>query len=180
MSLMASVQAKVAAARKALRSATGSVEGIRAEILKLQSERRSVEGAPVVIDEAASALDETITRLLAGIHTWTTPPDLIASAAHGQPADVRALSDQHRLAIAVLALQPLLREQFHRALAQHYETLQPGLPAADRQQRLRELGEQVGMLEREEEALLQELAGAGVSIDRRPDVSPSVLLGIDA
>ena len=98
--------------------------------------------------------------------------------AHGRLVDCRGVADDHRMRLAVHVLRPLVLEGFPRELEQHYSTLQPGLPAPERQARLREIDAQLSELEREEENLIRELAGAGVSIDRRPDADPRVLLGL--
>ena len=179
MSVLTAVQSKIAAARKALRAASGSVADVRHAIATLQSERRVIEAAPLPLAEALPVLDEAVGRVFA-IHQYMQPADLLDAAAHGRPIDLRALPDQHRLALLVTAMAQVVREQFREALARHYETLQPGLPTPERQQRLREIDSQLGELEREEENMIAELADAGVSIDRRPDSDPAILLGLES
>lgn len=128
--------------------------------------------------EALPVLDDLVTRVLGGVHMYTPPADLIDAAAHGRLIDLRPLPNEHRVALLVTALRPILHAQFQRALEEYYATISPGLPAAARVARLREIDAELGQLERLEEDLIAELSAAGVSIDRRPDSDPAILLGL--
>ncbi len=177
MSLLEQVQSRIAAARKALRSASGSVSDIRGAVNKLKSERAAVEAAPIPAAEAAPILEDAVNRLLC-LNTHFSTSDLINAAAHGRPIDLRMLSSEQRLQLCVVALRPILLARFHEELTEHYRAITPGLPAAERRQRLAELDGQVVQLEHQEEQLIAELAAAGVDVSRRPDADPAVVLGL--
>lgn len=178
MTLLNTVKAKVAAARKALQTASGSVADVRAAVVRLQDERRAVEAAPIPQDEAIPLVDTFVTGALFGLSQFSSVEDIVASAAHGRPIDLRALTADQRVAVLVAALGPVLRVRFREVLADHYGDLAVGLAADDRQARLRAIDAELVALEREEETLIRELAEAGVVVDRRGDASPAVVLGL--
>lgn len=178
MTLLNTVKAKVAAARKALQTASGSVADVRAAVVRLQDERRAVEAAPIPQDEAIPLVDTFVDRALAGLSQFADPDEIVASAAHGRPIDLRALTADQRVAVMVAALGPVLRLRFRELLADHYTGLSVGLAADDRQARLRAIDAEVVALEREEEVLIRELAEAGVTVDRRGDADPRAVLGL--
>ena len=179
MTLLTTVKAKVAAARKALQTASGSVADVRSAVSRLQDERRAVETAPIPQDEAQPLVDTFVDRALHGLSQFADPDEIVAAAAHGRPIDLRGLNADQRVAVLVSALGPVLRVRFRELLSEHYGTLTPGLAADERATRLRAIDAEVVSLEREEETLIRELADAGVVVDRRGDASPAAVLGLE-
>jgi adenosyl cobinamide kinase/adenosyl cobinamide phosphate guanylyltransferase len=102
----------------------------------------------------------------------------------GQAPHVELHSPRSTLADTLALLAPLLHTQLRAAmiaeLEQRYVETPAGLPTAERQRRLAELDAEIARLESLEEQAIVVAREAGMDVLRRPDVSPSVLLGLDA
>ena len=177
-SMLEQLRGRVAGVKRALRSAAGSVQDVRAAVGKLKAERTAVETAAVPIEEAIPVVDDVVSRLLAGLAHHLPLSDVLNAAAHGRSADVRMLASEQRVQLLLSALAPVLLTHFREGLTQHYRTIAAGLPAPERRKRLAEIDAELADLEREEEELIVEMAGAGVIIERRPDADPAAVLGL--
>lgn len=179
MQMLEKVRAKITTARRALSAAGDSVEGVRAAIRQLEAERQAVRSAPVPLNEAVAAVEQTVDRLAAHA-IYTNADTLLAAAQRGEPATF----DLHTTNPAALAgfLVQCLRVPFRAALVAQLESayagLQPGLPSDARAEKLADLDRQLLELGRQEEQLIDDLAALGLDVARRGDADPRCVLGL--
>lgn len=178
MSILENIRLRLATARKALQSASGSIVELRAVIAKLNAERRDIETSPLPIAEAAPLVDLTVTRMLSQLSPYFGIEYVVGAAAQGRTANVTPLTSDQQAQLLLIALRPILHDQFRIALDEHYRNLTPGLPQAERSARLAALDLELHQLQVEEEQMIQELSAAGIAIDRREDASPAAVLGL--
>lgn len=183
MDLDKRVKDQLAAVQKALATARTGVAEIRRMIADLQQEREKTRVAPVPITEAIAAIDQMLQRwrLTSQEHV----PDLsalVGVAAHGAPPqllDPYAVSPGAVLRLTMLLLGDQVRERLLAELDAFYATTAPGLPHDARAARLREIDRELAGLEQAEEVAIAAAEEGGLMIDRRPDVSPAVVLGLE-
>lgn len=134
------------------------------------------------MDEAVAALDGMLRHWRVAGQEWFSLEAIIGVASRGeQPAlvDPHAMKTPTLLRVMLLTLGDQVRETFIRQLETHYAGIEVGLPADARAARLREIDAELGKLEQAEEAAIAAAEEGGLMIDRRPDVSPAVVLGLE-
>lgn len=178
MQVLEKVRARIGAARKALASAGDSVEGVRAIIRELEAERAAIANAPVPLAEAVEAVEQTIDRLAANAQ-YNTVDSVLAAAQRGQLTSVDLHSHPGaNFGFLVQCMRSPFRSALVAKLEEEYRDLAVGLPADARAEKLAALDRELLELSRQEEALITELAGLGLSVDRRGDADPRAVLGL--
>ncbi|QNT69277.1 hypothetical protein [Defluviicoccus vanus] len=170
----------LAAAANAVKSAAAEIDGIRAEITALKAQRAEVEAAPLPDHEVSAGIDSLLDTLArsAPYHG----PDAVMDAVAKGGTPMIELHGATTLGTVTALLVPLLRTHLRDALMAHlrqyYEAHPPGLPAAERQQRIAEIDQQLLEMETQEVELVRFAANAGIAIEYRPDTSPAAILGV--
>lgn len=156
------------------------LDTLRAEIAVLVDERAEVERAPIPRDETVAKIAALIAAPYSG-HLHKGRIDLDPSP--------RGLVDGSFNSSSLLEMfeRPgMFRALFPDAVSEYLLSIydkeigdrKPGLPMAERRQRLTELDGQIYQLEQEEEHLIEALEEQGADIARRPDASPHAALGL--
>lgn len=170
----------LAAAANAVKSAAAEIDGIRGEIAALKAHRVEVERAPIPEDEAIAGIDRLLDQW-EGNQSWYGPDEIIGAIARDRTPIMEMCGSTTLRAVTEL-LTPLLRPQLRAALAellrQYYGANPPGLPAAERQQRLAGIDQQLLEMETQEVELVRFAANAGFAIEYRPDTAPAAILGL--
>ncbi len=147
---------------------------IRDQIAALQDQRDETESAAIPREEAAARFD----HLIAGVRDDWTHGSVPQGLADGSIVE-RTLAEWLGRPAAMCAL---FGDVIRDTLLKHYDDqtagATPGLPMAERRQRLTELNGEIFGLERQEEELIEDLEAAGADIQRRPDADPRAALGL--
>lgn len=152
---------------------------VRQQVAEIKSRRMAMATALVPKEEAYPRLDTAIeavaTRFAPNVMPllrpdWPSP----GYAAIGSIVERDIEAVLH--ALAGKELRALCMREIDRA----YATEGAGLPTAQRAAELEKLDRAILALEREEEALIEAAEAAGLEIDRRPDATPAVVLGLEA
>ncbi len=156
------------------------LESLRAELAAARGERSRVASAPAPLAEAEERIDAWIAACGA---EWQPAVGYFASAEGGAGSfrlglPARGIADPLRAAEAQTcalhgdSVRRALLERAEQHLAQH----EPGLPEAQRAERLAQLDANLERFEREEEELVRQLEAEGAAVQRRPDAPPGILL----
>lgn len=154
-----------------------AVARIRADVLGLISERSRIQRADITRDEKKAKLKEWIARQQerAGLFIrWENGRPIVKFSANIEGAHT-AVPD---VAAMMAWLHPKAMET--RLLAMLDASPEPGftISTEDREQRLKELGRELLILERQEEAIISAAAEKQQTISRRPNADPRAVLGL--
>lgn len=173
----AKLKSQLAAARSAVQAAGVAIEKLRTSIAALKAERAAVAGVPLPIDQALDTLRRHLDNLASS--AGSTLESVAITAASGSLQS--ALLPQPRdplLLFAVLARGPV-EEALTAAIRRFYEDRQlVGMSPDARDARLAEIDRQIAALEHEEEQTIAEAEELGLTIPRRTDVDPAIILGL--
>jgi hypothetical protein len=184
MDLVGRIKTKVSAIQKAMATAVAGVEEIRQAIADLRNERQKIASAPVPAAEATVLFMQMLDRWEAGgRNRFIGIEPIVQAATSGQVPQIeihQSATVGHVLGLLVPLLRPQLEAALTAAVEGHYQTVPPGLPAAERTLRLAEIDQELLRLECLEEEAIEAAATGGLHVDRRPDASPAAVLGVDA
>lgn len=156
---------------------TTEVERLRRKIRATQVEVEDLELGRRTLGEAKQRIGDWVDREAARVNSF----QLVASATVDGPLETAAFH-QHAgesLAGYLCWLDPeRMKQQLSAELEAHADELCSDTPAKDRAVALKKAQTELAKLEREEERLIVEAQTAGISIERRPDVTPEVILEI--
>ena len=182
MDVVSRIRTRVSAIQKAMATAVAGVAEIREAIADLRNERQRIEAAPVPASEAIALLEQMLKRWEAGgRNRYIGLEPIIQAATSGQVPQIeihQSATIGHILGLLVPMLRPQLEAALKAAVEGHCQAVPPGLPAAERQQRLAELDQELLRLETLEEEAIEAAATAGLRVDRRPDGAVEAVLGI--
>ncbi len=156
------------------------LQAIRTQIAELSGEIASIENAALTAGEIKDKVEGTVDRWRGLVDSGWLGLNL---ARPGREIDFAMI--ESAVAGEPRKLVPLLAWLFGDQLkARLIESAAPfaehgALPAAGRDDAIRELETKRRELEIEEERLVVTLEGQGVDITRRPDADPAIVLGID-
>lgn len=177
-STIASLKDRQASIADAINGVVAEIEQLRQEITKKKSTIHGIEEAHVPADAALQRFESYLDAKIEGCGFeyavrgfWSphgareTPPYIFQAKQWTETVDVDS------------ALCYLFRDQilakFQVVMA---DQIKPGLPPKERRDMVAKLKRELLELEKAEEATICEAADLGVSIDRRPDVRPEVVL----
>lgn len=158
-----------------------TVDEIRQKIQDTRRERDQLATAPLPAEEIQARVDAWINRKaeqaqrrfgLVG-QALARPGGRVEAEADPFTVYARGAANGADLGPLLCAVMP---DQVRAMVMATVETDADALPMKDRPARLAELDRQVLALECEEEDTIREAAAAGVTIERRPDVSPDAIL----
>jgi hypothetical protein len=163
------------------------VDALRADRARLNAERRDLERAPLPREEAEAELEARIATAGARVELDAAPLAWPSSdpARHDRnlirPATPMTTLGPDGLTFAALCkLTPdAVRAAAAAALDALYAAHAPGLPAADRAAALAALDRQLGETELSEERCIRAAEDAGLSVARRADADPELVLAAD-
>lgn len=182
MDVVSRIRTRVSAIQKAMATAVAGVAEIREAIADLRNERQRIEAAPVPASEAIALLEQMLNRWEAGgRNRYIGLEPIIQAATSGQVPQIeihQSATIGHILGLLVPMLRPQLEAALKAAVEGHCQAVPPGLPAAERQQRLAELDQELLRLETLEEEAIEAAATGGLRVDRRPDAAVEAVLGI--
>lgn len=182
MDLVARVRSKVSAIQKAMAGASAGIEEIRGAIADLRNARQQIASAPVPASEASAVLGQMLDRWEAGgRNRYIGIESIVHAATSGQVPQIeihQSATIGHILGLLVPLLRPQLEAALTAAVEGHYQTVPPGLSAAERARRLAELDQELLRLEALEEQAIEAAATGGLHVDRRPDAAVEAVLGI--
>lgn len=151
----------------------GRVDALRAEIADLKTQRRATETAPRSAAEAERCLAALINQ---GARRYADRQAyMVCASPTGQlaPSDLIPGTPEGLFDFLCATLGDRIIEQLATLLG---EQCRAGLSSAERAQRLAELDAALGKLERAEEKLISEAEAAGLTLLRRADADPAVIL----
>jgi hypothetical protein len=156
---------------KAPREAAVELERVRGAIATIAAELQALDAAPVPLAEAAARLDDYLDGLA---QQWEPPVAIdFAGAAYRPPAPETYWP--YRPIVLLAALAPL-RAALHARLTAAYATLPAAVATADRAPLRARLLDRRRQAELVEEGIVLEAELAGITIRRREDASPDVVL----
>jgi hypothetical protein len=156
---------------KTPREAAGDLERVRRDIATIAAELQALDAAPVLLAEAAARLDDYLDGLA---QQWDPPVAIdFAGAAYHPPAPDTYWP--YRPIVLLAALAPL-RAALHARLKAAYATLPAAVATMERPARRARLLDRRRQAELVEEGIVLEAALAGITIRRREDASPDVVL----
>ena len=176
MDLVARMKTKVAGIQKAMATAVAGVEEIRQAIADLRNERQKIASAPVPASEATALLRQMLDRWEAGgRNRYIGLEPIIHAATSGQPPQIeihQSATMGHILGLLVPLLRAPLEAALTAAVEQHCQAVPPGLPAAERVARLREIDAELGKLEAAEEEAIAAAEDGGLQIPQKARREP--------
>lgn len=166
----------LANALKGSRDLQAAVEAMRGTRAALLDQRTAVEAAPLPAKDVRPAV-EGVVRSLAG-----DMRDRLHIGQIAMPGFRGALTSNEtiRIALGVVALlDPKGTIAVLERLAIEDRGEAPGLTDAERAAKLGEIEQKLLGIEREEESLIEQAGAAGLTVQRRRDADPLVVLGLD-
>jgi hypothetical protein len=153
------------------REAAADLERVRGEIATIAAELQALDRAPVPLAEATARLDAYLDDLA---QQWDPPVAIdFAGAAYRPPSPDTYWP--YRPIVLLAALAPL-RAALHARLTAAYATLPAAVATADRAGLRAQLLDRRRQAELVEEGIVLEAELAGITIQRREDASPDVVL----
>ena len=143
---------------------------VRAEIVKVAAELQALDAAPAPLTEAAARLHDFLDG---AARQWDPAVGCFTSPSYTAPSLDELLP--YKL-LTLLAALPEIRGAFHQRLAATYPRLPASVPTKDRAALRAQLFDRRRQLEMAEGQSVLEGAPAGVTIPRRGDASPDVVL----
>jgi len=186
---------------KTTKSIPERIAEVRGKIAALKAERSEVHRAPLPREEVQERIRAEVSRLASGfrpdvgglMRPGGDGPDLLGTrelghgaghvrSDHGALFAAQITTELGRGVVAMLAaLAPeALEDRLMAAVGEALHQAAPGLPAAERPERLAELDAEVLDLERQEEELIEATERDGRPIARRGDAAPEAVLGWEA
>jgi len=162
---------------------TAHIAELRVQRERLIAEREATERAPLTHNEAEAQLEQRIESLAGRVQFDVAPLVSLPSVAPQRRslyrrADARVPLDAEELLAAVTAhvWPERVRQQASKALADFYASTPAGLPMAQRTAKVEQISQRLGDVERDEETQIRTAEERGLTIDRRVDCDPAVVL----
>jgi len=159
------------------------VAKLRRERERLTAEREALEKAPLSRGEAEKQLEQRITELAGRVQFDVAPLVSLPSVAPQrrslmQRSEPRVGMDAEELLAATLAhvWPDRVRQQGREALNAYYATHAEGLAQPARRAAVEKIDRQLTAIEVEEETVIRDAEERGISLDRRPDADPAIVL----
>ncbi|HEY0877862.1 MAG TPA: hypothetical protein VGE10_05370 [Zeimonas sp.] len=159
-----------------LRQQIAALQTERAELLALPRDRATVEAIiRQTVEHWQRDGEQHVAREIArtaagGPHALLVSRGVVP-ATHGAPAPFD-------LALGPLLTALLGADHVEAALLRYVESVPAGMPAAERETRLAEIAKTLDAIEAEEEKSIMLAAGEGISIARRPNARPEIVVGV--
>jgi hypothetical protein len=156
---------------KTPRDAAADLDRVRGDIATIAAELQALDAAPVPLTEAAARLDDYLDALA---QQWDPPVAIdFAGATYRPPAPDTYWPYKP---IVLLAALPPVRAALHARLKAAHATLPAAVATADRAALRAQLLARRRAAELEEEGIVLEAELAGITIRRREDASPDLVL----
>lgn len=190
--MLGSIKNRLASMRAAptpINDLLASVDDMREQIASLRAEREKVSRAPrpaaEILDALDSWLDQAATDAVDRLHvnrlTNRTNPVSLSLPFHVDretTATDASAACTVLLGLLIATSRPAIRQIIEGQL-EDLTKGRPGMSDAELSAKLAELDAQILSAELAEEAAIRALEGAGVAVQRRPDLDPRAALAAD-
>jgi len=161
---------------------TQAVAETRARIADLTQEAKTVRAAPVPLETAIARMNAAVDAAQADDATLGGMGRFLTPDGNGalDNETTQAAYARRPLAFVAAVAPAAVREELHSKLVASYERMvATPYSDADRKRRLQEIEHEVAQLQRDEEIAIRTAEASDMSIERRADASPSVVLSPD-
>lgn len=174
MNALGTIKKLLAGATAATRDLTLAIDQLRAKRLVVLDEIDRIGGLPIPMDQAFAAITRDLDRMVEGARDTVYTPALLRSSA----PRLQAPTTEGMIGLLVTSNRDEFEKTIRSIVAAEYDGIDVMEPAA-RVDALTALAADLAGLERAEEALIRAAEREGLSLMRREDADPDVLLLAD-
>jgi len=163
--------------RQAALSTHQHLESLRLKIRELQAQKESVEKASIPLSEGLARVNQGLDVLRSRLLEKFVRPSSIFNQSSDGTEIKNSLGGLSSFDMRLLLEPESLKKQITDLLSEQFKGIQ-GITRGEREERLRELTATLLDLETQEELLIWQSELVGITIDRREDINPSVILSV--